>query len=571
MHKKTFAQMGMHASLLLLAILFGSSLRDASAVENIDCVGKPHGTKGCPLFDLADFAYQPPATCGDYKLDPGEECDEGSFNQLGVRCTEDCLLPRCGDSVVSPKSKWYAGEECEPETGYFYVLDTTSKLKLERRYLSQSCGFTCTQPVCTPEGKCAGGCTWVDTQKSCSDPANTSGGASPAQGTAGIAASASSVPLSPNCGNGKLDEGEQCDDGNAIDRDLCPNTCKTPLCGNGVREGREECDDGNQNNLDVCPNDCALAVCGDGVREGPEQCDDGNVNNLDACLNSCQVSLCGNGVTEGTEECDDGNRNSFDLCPNDCALSVCGDGVREGREQCDDGNVNGKDQCTNTCEIPLCGNGVVEGGEACDDGNRSDRDSCSNSCTIPSCGDGILQAWEACDDGNQIDTDACANTCHLPLCGNGVREGTEQCDDGNMTSLDACTNKCTLPECGNGIREGKESCDQGFDNSDTRANACRLDCSMPRCGDRAVDRNEECDGSPDCSSDCRLVSGITQWRNRALFTGGVFGGAAAILSGLGVFYRRRVGKFFHAWTKKSIPKSLDDIPLDEIEMPWHKW
>ena len=62
-------------------------------------------------------------------------------------------------------------------------------------------------------------------------------------------------------------------------------------CGNGHVEAGEGCDDGNQVNTDGCTNACAVAVCGDGTtrtdlsedQEGFEACDDGNEVNEDAC------------------------------------------------------------------------------------------------------------------------------------------------------------------------------------------------------------------------------------------------------------------------------------------------
>src|SRR5262245_40281297 len=47
--------------------------------------------------------------------------------------------------------------------------------------------------------------------------------------------------------------------------------------------------------------------CGDGTVDAGEACDDGNFANGDACSAACTLPACGNGVVEGTEECDDGN------------------------------------------------------------------------------------------------------------------------------------------------------------------------------------------------------------------------------------------------------------------------
>jgi cysteine-rich repeat protein len=90
-----------------------------------------------------------------------------------------------------------------------------------------------------------------------------------------------------HCGDGTLDPGELCDDGNAVSNDGCDNGCLLPVCGDGVVEGAEQCDDGNVNNLDACSNACVLAVCGDGLVQAPEACDDHNLVSADGCSSSC--------------------------------------------------------------------------------------------------------------------------------------------------------------------------------------------------------------------------------------------------------------------------------------------
>jgi MYXO-CTERM domain-containing protein len=69
------------------------------------------------------------------------------------------------------------------------------------------------------------------------------------------------VKTDPVCGDGVLDDGEECDDGNGENGDGCENDCtETPVipetCGDGVVDAGEECDDGNGENGDGCENDC---------------------------------------------------------------------------------------------------------------------------------------------------------------------------------------------------------------------------------------------------------------------------------------------------------------------------
>lgn len=109
--------------------------------------------------------------------------------------------------------------------------------------------------------------------------------------------------------------------------------------------------------LTACP---SPEECGNGRVEGQEQCDDGNTNDTDSCSNSCTnvtPAVCGNGEAEVGEACDDGNSRNGDGCQNDCSvtppdqeiLSECGNGIREIEEGCDDGNKTDGDGCESTC------------------------------------------------------------------------------------------------------------------------------------------------------------------------------------------------------------------------------
>jgi cysteine-rich repeat protein len=65
---------------------------------------------------------------------------------------------------------------------------------------------------------------------------------------------------------------------------------KTIGCGNGIVESGEECDDGNKINNDACNNSCVSARCGDNtILEGVEECDDGNIIDGDCCSSICMT------------------------------------------------------------------------------------------------------------------------------------------------------------------------------------------------------------------------------------------------------------------------------------------
>ena len=188
-----------------------------------------------------------------------------------------------------------------------------------------------------------------------------------------------------NCGDGKVDEGETCDDGNDDDSDECVR-CNPAACGDAaVQAGKEKCDDGEQNSVDWsadqrCNLDCQsyAPYCGDGICQAEHE-------DARSCPDDGCAAICGNSIKEGTEACDDGNQDDTDACLATCEAASCGDGlVRAGVEDCDDANSENTDACLNTCKAPACGDGFVQDGiEACDDKNGVNDDTCSNACQQP--------------------------------------------------------------------------------------------------------------------------------------------------------------------------------------------
>lgn len=232
------------------------------------------------------------------------------------------------------------------------------------------------------------------------------------------------------CGDGRVDPGEVCDDGNVQSGDGCSADCRErevidpARCGDGRVDPGEVCDDGNTDSGDGCSADCReleagyacalpgapcqvsamLVNCGNGLVEADESCDDGNRSDDDGCSSRCQleagwtcestpmsvcVELCGDGVVTPGEECDLGTGNGDPVggCGLDCrVLSICGDGKVSAGEQCDNGSMN-NDQlygsCRTDCRIgPYCGDAIVNGPEQCDDGVNDGSHGCQPACTI---------------------------------------------------------------------------------------------------------------------------------------------------------------------------------------------
>ena len=73
-----------------------------------------------------------------------------------------------------------------------------------------------------------------------------------------------------------------------------------PFCGDGTLDAGEACDDGNNVDGDGCSANCTIeAYCGDGVLDPGEQCDDGNNENGDGCSALCSNEGGGEGCTPG--------------------------------------------------------------------------------------------------------------------------------------------------------------------------------------------------------------------------------------------------------------------------------
>lgn len=198
--------------------------------------------------------------CGDGKVGKGEVCDDGN-TVSGDGCASDCMaveayfqckktggacdLTVCGDGKVNGGSSTYIGEECDLGSGKNKEGSGCSP------FCRLELGYECSNNNCT---------------------------------------SVRAITTSERCGNGKVESGEACDDGNRLGGDGCSPDCRVetsfecnndsgksvcaPKCGDGVwnytstkvpgkkatsvKDLIEECDDGNNINGDGCSRDCKL-------------------------------------------------------------------------------------------------------------------------------------------------------------------------------------------------------------------------------------------------------------------------------------------------------------------------
>ncbi len=191
--------------------------------------------------------------------------------------------------------------------------------------------------------------------------------------------------LATSCGNGVVDDGEDCDDGNLDNTDACPDdvmaggSCRDAFCGDGfIWAGQDECDDGETSpSAGGCKADCSgfvapdCGAAGDGVA-GAETCD-GLDTDCDGFVDAT-YDVSTDEVTPVCAECDvdnadldcdgDGVDNGVDACPgvastdqNDCD----GDGFGDA---CDpEGDFAGAGACV--------GEAVIVSGGACSGGDSS--------------------------------------------------------------------------------------------------------------------------------------------------------------------------------------------------------
>ena len=164
--------------------------------------------------------------CGDWIVQPGEECDDGPKNSdvTPDQCRTNCARAHCGDATLD------RGEQCDDGN----------------RRSGDGCSDLCVRehPI--------------------------------------VAAAAA-------CGNGIVELSEQCDDGNLASGDGCGTQCDKeirlierssafssfafsiagsskksvptfPVCGNGVKEKNEACDDGNRDSGDGCDMWCRIEI-----------------------------------------------------------------------------------------------------------------------------------------------------------------------------------------------------------------------------------------------------------------------------------------------------------------------
>ncbi len=237
------------------------------------------------------------------------------------------------------------------------------------------------------------------------------------------------------CGNGSVEAGETCDDGNSVGCDGCSFACEI-----------EDCDDGNRCTIDACDN--RLGCRGDPAPAGTSCCENGAPRDCSSLDGACVVGVC----NPATDTCESHTAADGTAC-NDGLGCTTGDICRRGICELGSGDCS----CVgdpNTPDDPCFGVVAVcgTGPSSC----RVDLDLDTSSCTDPGlpgvacCGNEVLDPGEDCDAGtaNSDDPDAaCRTDCRPGRCGDGIVDPGrgELCDDGNLDDGDTCSSQCLPP------------------------------------------------------------------------------------------------------------------------------
>jgi len=233
-----------------------------------------HSSSYGATMDFIELRSLDPSPCA-HKTD-GTSCDDGDACTQGDTCQAGACIS--GEPVVcSAQDACHAAGVCDPSTG------------------------ACTNPELPDGSECDDGdlCTQQDT---CQAGACVSGSPVVCEAQDMCHAAGECDPTTGACSNPPLPDGTECDDDNLCTQlDTCqagacapgaPVTCPNdPSCavqGECMPE-TGECS---------APQQCSL--CGNGQMDPGEECEDGNSYPDDGCSPTCMYEYCGDGIVQST-------------------------------------------------------------------------------------------------------------------------------------------------------------------------------------------------------------------------------------------------------------------------------
>jgi cysteine-rich repeat protein len=244
------------------------------------------------VFTIPTVTVGASASCGDGKLDPNEQCDDGNKNS-GDGCNALCQIEA---NYICPNP----GQPCENQARCGNGVLTSNE--------------TCDDGNTNGGDGCSADCNSVEAGWVCRVPGKA---------------------CTPLCGDGVLTGGEVCDDGNAVSGDGCSSTCQL--------EPGADCPTPGQ--------PCKMSKCGNGILEKTELCDCGtDPANLPSGCKSVNGLFYGDGkgcskTCTKEPNCQDSSGKT------QACTAACGDGNLDPGEACDDGNLINGDGCSSTCTV----------------------------------------------------------------------------------------------------------------------------------------------------------------------------------------------------------------------------
>ncbi len=485
---------------------------------------------------------RPVAVCGNGHVDQGEQCDDGN-SASGDGCSNQCVVEEAGINIIKRDASdrddvqnIKKGEDAVFEI----VVRNTGQVTLNDVVVTDEKTPACNKNI----GTLRGGetetytCTATNVDDSftnvarvVSEPANGGSHVTDEDPTEIIVA-----PKDPVCGDGELDQGEQCDDGNSASGDGCSNQCVVEEAGiNIIKRDASDRDDvqnikkgedavfeivvrntGQVTLNDVVVTDEKTPACNKNIgtlRGGETETYTCTATNVDDSFTN---------VARVVSEPANGGSHVTDEDPTEIIVTIPGAPsvmieIRDAIDKDDQQTV--EDGGTATFEVVVKNNGEVDLTDV-----RITVDNAKNckktiaslvvgeevvyTCTaenITDAFDVVASVTATPVDGQDdvIDDDPTSvdvkSEPQAPICGNGKIETGEQCDDGNTINGDGCSNQCSVerrivdPVCGNGIKEGNEQCDDGNRNDgDSCSNQCRI--VTPEEDDDNDDDDDKCDG-----------------------------------------------------------------------------
>jgi hypothetical protein len=237
------------------------------------------------------------------------------------------------------------------------------------------------------------------------------------------------------CGNGRLEGGEQCDDGNLANGDCCSATCQFESAGSACNDGLF-CTTGTTcNGTGACAGGTPID-CSDGVACTTDSCDEG----LDACAHAAVDAACADGsFCNGTETC------SLTLgCQGGTPID-CDDGIACTTDACDET----ADACAHAANDAACADGqYCNGAETCNAALGCQAG------TAVDCGDGVACTTDTCVEA----TDSCAHAANDAACTDG-----QYCNGSETCSATLGCQAGTAVSCDDGIACTADTCDEAAD------------------------------------------------------------------------------------------------------------